>query len=108
MASWMMSGKEFGQANENLEMKLIVQIALGVLFGSLSSALMLDAWHQHQADMAKVEADKMLAEQEKVREEQAKVISRILQQGRQTNPAAAITPPVGFIPDDAQTATPKP
>ena len=89
-------------------MKLIVQIALGVLLGSLSSALMLDAWHRHQVDIVKAEADKLLAEQEKAGQEQAKLIRSILQQGRQTNPAAVITPPSGFIPDDAQTVTPIP
>jgi hypothetical protein len=89
-------------------MKLVLQIALGVFLGSLASILLLDVWQQHKATLLKAETDRVLAEQEIVRENQAKLLSNILQQGRQSNPAAAITPPVGFIPDDAQTGTPRP
>ena len=89
-------------------MKLILQIALGVFLGSLSSSLILEAWHRHQAELAQAEVNKILAEQEKIGQEQANLIHSILQQGQQKNPGAAITPPPGFIPDDAQIETPKP
>ncbi len=89
-------------------MKLVLQIAFGVFFGSLASALLLDVWQQHKAELLKAETDKVLVEQEIVRENQAKLLSSILQQSRQSNPATAITPPAGFIPDDAQTETPRP
>ena len=89
-------------------MKLVLQIALGVFLGSFLSALLLDAWQEHKAALLKAETDRVLAEQELVRENQAKLLGNILQQGRQSNPAAAITPPTGFIPDDAQTETSRP
>jgi hypothetical protein len=87
-------------------MKLTLQIAFGVLLGSLASTFVVDFWHQYQADKLKAETDKILTEQEVVRQEQAKLIQNILQQGRQANPAAI--PPAGFIPDDAQSVLPKP
>jgi hypothetical protein len=89
-------------------MKLVLQIALGVFLGSLAASFMLDAWREHKAELAKAETDKVLAGQEKVGQEQAKLIGSILRQKQQTNPAAVITPPVGYIPDDAQTQTPRP
>jgi cell division protein FtsL len=89
-------------------MKLVLQITLGVFLGSVASALLMDVWEQHKADLLKAETDKLMAEQVKVREEQANLISSILQQRGQSNPAAANVPPASFIPDDAQTETLKP
>ena len=89
-------------------MKLMLQIALGVLLGSLSSSLIMDAWRDHKAELLKAETEKVLQEQERVRLEQTERIRAILMQGRQANPPAAISPPTGFIPDDAQTDPAKP
>lgn len=83
-------------------MKLILQIVLGVFFGTLSSQLTLHGWHTHQQTMAKAAADKLRTEQERVRLEQGERIRSLLLQGRKGN-----TPPAGFAPDDAQSEMPK-
>ncbi|WP_347985955.1 hypothetical protein [Methylomonas sp. AM2-LC] len=89
-------------------MKLILQITLGVFLGSSASSLLQDVWQQHKAELQKAENEKVLAEQEKIREEQGRLFGNILQQSRQLNPATALTPPGDFIPDDAQTEKSKP
>jgi len=84
--------------------KLVLQIALGVLLGTLASQLSIDAWRDHQDSLAKQAADTLRAEQEKVRLAQGERIRALLMQGRQDN-TRATKPPVGFVPDDAQTET---
>jgi len=81
--------------------KLILQIALGVFLGTLASQLTIDAWRDHQENLAKQAAETLRAEQEKVRLEQGERIRNLLMQGRQDN-TRAIKPPAGFVPDDAQ------
>ena len=85
-------------------MKLILQIALGVFLGTLASQLTIDGWHTRQEGIAKEAAEKLRAEQERVRLEQGERIRALLLQGRQGNTpgAAATKPPAGFVPDDIQ------
>ena len=83
-------------------MKLILQIALGVFLGTLVSQLSIDGWRTHQEDIAKQAAEKLRAEQEKVRTEQGERIRTILMQGRQGNIPRVTKPSAGFVPDDVQ------
>ena len=84
-------------------MKLVLQIALGVFLGTLASQFAFDSWRTHQEDIAKETAEKIRAEQKRVRLEQGERIRALLLQGRQAgNANSAIKPPVGFVPDDAQ------
>ncbi len=83
-------------------MKLILQIALGVFLGTLASQFTIDGWRTHQEDIAKETAEKLRAEQEKVRLEQGERIRALLLQGRQGNAPGASKPPAGFVPDDVQ------
>lgn len=80
-------------------MKLILQIAFGVFLGTLVSQLTIDGWHTRQEHIAKEEAEKNRAEQERVRLQQGEHIRALLLQSRQSN-----TPPdTSRSPDDAQT-----
>ena len=81
-------------------MKLILQITLGVFFGTVLSQLTIDGWRSHQEGIAKVAAEKLRAEQERARLEQGEQIRALLLQGRKSN-----APPAGFVPDDAQVET---
>jgi hypothetical protein len=81
-------------------MKLIVQIALGVFLGTLATQLTLDVWRARLDGIAKQAAEKIQAEQQRVRAEQAEHIRALLSQGRK-----AIGPAAGFVPDDAQSET---
>ncbi len=76
-------------------MKLILQIALGVFLGTLTSQLFIDSWHSYQKTIAKETIERNQAEQEKVRSEQGERIRTMLLQGRQSN-----RPLDGFVPDD--------
>lgn len=83
-------------------LKLVLQIALGVFLGTLTSQLTIDSWHTHQEGIAKEAAEKLRVEQEKVRLEQGERIRALLLQGRQGNTPGASKPPPGFVPDDIQ------
>jgi hypothetical protein len=78
-------------------MKLILQIALGVFLGTLTSQLIVDSWHSYQKTIAKETIVRDQVEQEKVRSEQVERIRAMLLQGRQSNPSSA-----DFVPDDAK------
>jgi DNA-directed RNA polymerase subunit E'/Rpb7 len=80
-------------------MKLIFQITLGVFLGSLSSQFVFDSWHRYQENISKQAAEKLQAEQEKVRLEQGERVRALILQSRQAN---TNKPAAGFIPDDAQ------
>lgn len=82
-------------------MKLILQITLGVFLGTLASQLTVDGWRAHKENIAKEAAEKLRAEQEKVRLEQGERIRALLLQGRQGS-ASTSKPPTGFEPDDLQ------
>jgi hypothetical protein len=83
-------------------MKLIMQIALGVFLGSLASHFAFDTWHTRQEAIAKETEEKLRAERQRMRDEQAERIRALLMQGRQgKNPGKVMVPP-GFVPDDAQ------
>jgi len=86
-------------------MKLTLQIALGVFLGTLVSQLTVDGWRTRQEGIAKAAAEKLRAEQEKVRLEQGERIRAMLLQGRQGNALDTSKPPAGFVPDDAQAET---
>lgn len=84
-------------------MKLILQITFSVFLGTLAAQLTLDSWHTHQQQLAQQAAEKLRAEQEKVRLEQAGRIRALLLQGdRGGKVSSANKPPVGFVPDDEQ------
>ena len=88
-------------------MKLILQIALGVFLGTLSSQLIHDNWRTHQEAIAKEATEKLQAEQERVRLEQGERIRALLLQGRQGKTTDTSKPPTGFVPDDVQADTSK-
>lgn len=88
-------------------MKLTLQIVLGVFLGTLASQLTLDGWRTYQEGIAKETAEKLQAEQERVRIEQGERIRALLLQGRQGKTPAASKLPNGFVPDDAQADKPK-
>lgn len=88
-------------------MKLTLQIALGVFMGTLASQLTIDGWRTHQEDIAKEAAEKLQAEQERVRLEQGERIRALLLQGRQGKASTTSKLPNDFVPDDAQADTPK-
>jgi DNA-directed RNA polymerase subunit E'/Rpb7 len=83
-------------------MKLIFQIALGVFLGSLSSQFVFDSWHRYQENISKQAAEKLQAEQEKVRIEQGERIRAMILQSRQSHTLQNNKAPAGFVPDDAQ------
>jgi hypothetical protein len=83
-------------------MKLIFQIALGVFLGTLSSQFVFDSWHRYQENISKQVAEKLQAEQEKVRLEQGERVRALILQSRQPNAPQNNKAPAGFIPDDAQ------
>lgn len=83
-------------------MKLILQIALGVFLGALASQFAIDGWRTRQEGIIKKAAEKLQAEQERVRLEQGERIRALLLQGRQGNTPGANKPPAGFVPDDVQ------
>lgn len=83
-------------------MKLILQITLGVFLGTLASQFTLDVWHTRLEGIAKVAAEKLRAEQERVRLEQGERIRTLLLQSRQGNTPGASKPSAGFVPDDIQ------
>lgn len=87
-------------------MKLVLQITLGVFLGSLASQLAVDAWHARLDHMAKEAEEKLRAEEQKARDEQAERIRTLLMQGgqRQNHQPSVISP--GFVPDDAQQQAP--
>jgi len=61
-------------------MKLTLQIALGVFWGTLSSQLIIDTWRSNQTNIAKQKEERVRAEQEKVRQEQGERIRALLLQ----------------------------
>ncbi|TAN68705.1 MAG: hypothetical protein EPN17_08625 [Methylobacter sp.] len=63
-------------------MKLILQIALGVFLGTLASQFAIESWHTHQEGIAKQAAEKLRAEQDRIRLEQGERIRALLLQGR--------------------------
>lgn len=83
-------------------MKLILQIALGVLIGILASQLITDSWHAHQENIANSAEEKLRVEREKVRMEHGERIRKLLLESRQGNTPNSKKPPTGFIPDDAR------
>jgi hypothetical protein len=83
-------------------MKLVLQIALGVFLGTLSSQLLLDSWHSHQENIAKASAEKIRAEQQKARMEQGERIRNLILQSRQGSAPDSKKLPDGFVPDDDQ------
>lgn len=82
-------------------MKLILQIAFGVFLGSVTAQFTMELYHNHQAELAKQQADKLKAEQEKKRQEQVNLLRNILMQNQRGNNAASPKLPDGFVPDDA-------
>jgi hypothetical protein len=82
--------------------KLILQIALGVFLGTLASQFTFDGWRTRQESIAKQTAEKLRAEQERVRLEQGERIRALLLQNRQGNTPGSSKPPAGFVPDDVQ------
>ena len=86
-------------------MKLILQIALGVFLGTLTSQYAIDVWHAQQENIAKEATEKLRAEQEKIRIEQGERIRALLLRGRQSNTTDASKPPTFFVPDDLQAET---
>ncbi len=82
-------------------MKLILQIALGVFLGTLASQLIIDSWHVHQENAAKLEKEKLRIEREKIRTEQGERIRKLLLQNRKEATPNPKLPP-NFVPDDAQ------
>lgn len=83
-------------------MKLILQIALGVFLGTLSSQWVMESWHVHKETTAKEAAEKISREQAKIRQEQGERIRALILQERQGKSSGATSPPPGFVPDDAQ------
>lgn len=83
-------------------MKLLLQIVLGVFLGSLASQFTFDAWQTHQENFAKQAEDKIRAEEEKTREEQAQKIHDLIMKSRVGNKTMPVVVPPGFTPDDAQ------
>jgi len=88
-------------------MKLILQIAFGVFLGSLASHFTFDAWRTHQENIAKEAEEKLLAEEEKAREEQAEKVRELFMQNLQGKKSGAAAIPPGFVPDDAQEQAPQ-
>jgi hypothetical protein len=89
-------------------MKLVMQIALGVFLGSLASQFTFDAWHIHLKAIAKEAEEKLHAEKQRVRDEQAERIRALLMRGRKEKNSGPIVIPPGFVPDDAQNETVQP
>ena len=83
-------------------MKLILQIALGVFLGTMTAQLVIDGWHAHKDNLAKLEAAQLRTQQEKIRKEQGERIRNLILQNRQGNTPSPSKPPVGFVPDDAK------
>lgn len=88
-------------------MKLVIQIALGVFLGSLPALLIVEAWQNHRQELARMETEKLMEQQEEARLEQGERLRAILNQNQQINPALAI-PNSGFVPDHAPTGSAKP
>ena len=87
-------------------MKLILQITLGVFLGTLAAQFTIDSWRTHQQAIVNKTAEKLRADQEKVRLEQGERIRALLLQGRAgKNSPSTSSPPVGFVPDDAKMDT---
>lgn len=87
-------------------MKLTLQIALGVFLGTLAALLSIDSWRNHKQAIANKAAEKLRADQERARLEQAEHIRTLLMQGRSSkNAPNANKPSAGFVPDDAQAGT---
>lgn len=80
-------------------MKLIIQITLSVFLGTLASQLTFNYWQSRQENVTKEAAEKLRAEQERVRLEQGERIRALLMQNRQANPSSVNKPPPGFVPD---------
>lgn len=83
-------------------MKLVLQIALGVFFGTLASQITFDVWRNHKESIAKETAEKLRVEQDKVRKEQGERIRNLILQNRIGNTPSSIKTPSGFIPEDGQ------
>jgi cytochrome oxidase assembly protein ShyY1 len=79
-------------------MKLVLQIALGVFLGTLTSAVTLEIWQLQRESEAKQVAENLRIQQEQVRHEQGERIRAMLLQGRKGQEKS----PDGFVPDDAQ------
>jgi len=86
-------------------MKLVLQIALGVFLGTIASQLTIDGWRAHQESIAQKATEKLRAEQERARAEQGERIRALLLQSRQGKTLGAGKLPAGFVPDDAQEET---
>ena len=83
-------------------MKIVLQIALGVFLGTLAAQIAIDGWRNHQENIAKVAAEQIRIQQEKVRKEQGERIRKLILHNRQGNTPIPSKPPAGFVPDDAQ------
>lgn len=83
-------------------MKLIMQIAAGVLLGSLASQLVIDVWHSHRESMVNAAEEKRRADREQARVEQGERIRALLLQGREGKSTKPNQPAQEFVPDDAQ------
>lgn len=84
-------------------MKLVLQISLGVFFGSLASQFVMDHWHIYQDRLVKEAEEKVRLEEERARLEQGERIRALLLQSRQAKPSSSKgESPPGFVPDDAQ------
>ena len=83
-------------------MKLILQIALGVFLGTLASAVTMESWRLQRESEAKQAAENLRLKQEQARHEQGERIRAMLLRGQSGGEEAQKKPPVGFVPDDAQ------
>jgi len=83
-------------------MKLVLQIALGVFLGTLTSEFTIDSWRIHQQELAKEALEQQRTKQEKVRLEQVEHIRALLRQGRQENSSVENKRPTVYVPDDSQ------
>ncbi len=82
-------------------MKLILQIALGVFIGATASQLLTDVWRDYRHGQAQQEEERLRAEQARIRQQQGERIRALLLQGRKQRTADSISPPEGYVPDDA-------
>lgn len=63
-------------------MKLILQIAIAVFFGSLASQYVYERWHSFNAQKAAEVETRTLAEQKRLREEQGAKIRELLMRAK--------------------------
>ncbi|AAU91073.1 MULTISPECIES: hypothetical protein [Methylococcus] len=83
-------------------MKLVLQIAIGVFLGTLTSQSLVEVWRLHQERAARAAAEKIEAEKAKTRHELSERIRTLLMRGRQEHGDRPPLPP-SFVPDDTAT-----